>query len=82
MRNLLRQSPNEGEVGSDAQEQIATYRFENKRLDPAMSCDGEPAPDRVLFAMMPPGRPKGDLLLGAVGSIGEFPLLGDWDLAA
>lgn len=44
---------------------------------PPSSCDGEPAPDRVLLAILPaefklPGNPKGDLKAFPLeGSVGE-----------
>jgi hypothetical protein len=47
---------------------MVTHLFENNLLEepPVISCEGEPAPDRVLPAILldefkPPGRPKGDL---------------------
>lgn len=50
------------------------YLFENKVLAPPRSCDGEPAPERVLPAILPAGIkppefPKGDLKFGSVGEL-------------
>lgn len=58
--------------------------FENSLLDAAISCDGEPAPDRVLPDMMPvglipPGSPNGDLPDDARGSIGELLAEGEFE---
>lgn len=60
----------------------ATNLFENSRLEPAISCDGEPVPDRVLLDIMLlefilPGRPKTDLAVVDKGSIGEFVAEGE-----
>ncbi len=57
--------------------------MEKSLLDPARSCEGEPAPDRglppiILEDERPPTIPKGGLALAAVeGSMGE--LLADGD---
>jgi hypothetical protein len=56
-----------------------TYLLENSRLEPPRSCDGEPAPERVLPAILPAFKAprKGDLrdpaplLLLLLGSVGE-----------
>jgi hypothetical protein len=55
------------------------YLLENNLLAlPPNSCDGEPAPDRVLLAILPaefkpPDRPKGDRkALPLDGSVGEL----------
>ena len=45
---------------------MASHLFENNLLALPISCDGEPAPDRVFPAILPaefkpPGSPKGDL---------------------
>jgi len=60
---------------------ISRALFEEKSLlalvPPSCSCDGEPAPDRVLLAILlaefnAPGRPNGDLKEPpVVGSVGE-----------
>jgi hypothetical protein len=51
------------------------YRLENSLLEPPRSCDGEPAPDRVLPAILPvafKAPRKGDLSEPALeGSVGE-----------
>jgi len=53
------------------------YLFENNLLALASSCDGDPAPDRVLPAILPaefklPEIPNGDLnALPLEGSVGE-----------
>lgn len=60
-----------------------TNLLENKRLEPAMSCDGEPAPDRELLAILPEAfrlpldMPKGDLEDGRGISAGELFAEGD-----
>jgi hypothetical protein len=62
------------------------YLFENNLLAPLFSsCDGEPAPDRVLLAILPaelkpPGIPKGDRsALPLEGSVGEVLAVEDPD---
>ena len=57
---------------------MSVYLFENNLLAlPPSSCDGEPAPDRVLPAILPaefkpPESPKGDLnALPLEGSVGD-----------
>lgn len=58
--------------------------MEKRRLDPAISCDGEPAPEREAPASLeaedrPPGRPNGDRIAepvpaesaGGVFAVGE-----------
>jgi hypothetical protein len=66
------------------------YLLEKSRLDPPISCDGEPAPDRVapdilVDGVKPGDRPKGDrtepLGDGSLGDVlgGEFVLLGAAD---
>lgn len=60
----------------------ATNLLENSRLEPAISCDGEPVPDRVLLDIMLlefilPGSPKTDLAVVDKGSIGEFVAEGE-----
>lgn len=62
-----------------------SHLLENSLLEPPISCDGEPAPERGLLVMMPAedtdtplGRPKGDLLTPAPGvSTGELLTEGD-----
>jgi hypothetical protein len=55
----------------------SSYLLEKSVRAPPSSCDGEPAPDRVLLAILPvelrlPGNPKGDLrALPLEGSVGE-----------
>jgi hypothetical protein len=55
----------------------SSYLLENNRLALPNSCDGDPAPDRALLAILPaefkpPDRPKGDLnALPLEGSVGE-----------
>lgn len=49
-----------------------------------MSCDGEPAPDRELGVILPPGlrpggRPKGSLPDGVEESTGELLVEGEPD---
>lgn len=57
-----------------------TYLLENNLLAP-ISCDGEPAPDRVVPAIFPavkpPGIPKGDRK--APGSVGDVFAVEDPD---
>jgi hypothetical protein len=53
-----------------------TNLLENRRLEPGSSCDGEPAPDRELPAILfeglrPPGKPNGERE-GGRGSMGEL----------
>lgn len=53
-----------------------TNLLENRRLEPDISCDGEPAPDRGLLAILPeglrpPDRPNGERE-GGRGSMGEL----------
>lgn len=63
-----------------------TNLLEKSLPEPGISCDGEPAPDRVLPAIFPagfiaPGRPYEDLRVDpGPESIGEV-LLGELDLA-
>jgi hypothetical protein len=62
---------------------VVANLLEKSLPEPAISCDGEPAPDRVAFAILPglrPGeRPKGDRIAEAdEGSFGEPPaVVGD-----
>lgn len=64
----------------------STNLLEKSLLEPPISCDGEPAPDRVLPAILaafrPPDIPKGDLRLAlAGGSTGEVLAAGDVERA-
>jgi hypothetical protein len=55
-------------------EKRTAYRLENNLLEPLRSCDGEPAPDRVLPAILPEFKAprKGDLSEPALeGSVGD-----------
>lgn len=61
---------------------MAAHLLENSLLEPGISCDGEPAPERVVPAILLPGgfsvpdMPKGDLVADAlVGSIGDWEVL-------
>lgn len=59
-----------------------TDLFEYGRAAPPSSCDGDPAPDRDVPPILPAevspgGKPKGDLIEPAVGSVGELFALGD-----
>jgi hypothetical protein len=49
---------------------IITYLFENNLLAP-ISCDGEPAPERVLLVIFPAVKPAPNGDLKAPGSVGE-----------
>jgi hypothetical protein len=55
----------------------SSYLLENNLLALPSSCDGDPAPDRALLAILPaefkpPDRPKGDLnALPLEGSVGD-----------
>lgn len=56
--------------------------FENSLLELAMSCDGEPAPDRGAEAILPPeliapGKPYDGREPAVDDSIGELPVEGD-----
>lgn len=47
-----------------------TYLLEKSLLEPAVSCEGEPAPERVVPAILPdgfktPDMPNGDLTVDA-----------------
>lgn len=62
---------------------MRTYRLEKSLLEPAVSCEGEPAPERVVPAILPggfktPDMPKGDRTVDAPGeSIGGKEVVGD-----
>ena len=64
----------------------ATHRLENKRPAAAMSCEGEPAPERevpdILEVGVKPGdKPKGDrrVLPADCGSFGEEEVVGEFE---
>jgi hypothetical protein len=54
-----------------------THLFEYSLLEPGISCDGEPVPDRVVPAILlaggfsVPDMPKGDLMGAPVASLGD-----------
>ena len=62
-----------------------TYLLAKSLLEPPISWDGEPEPDRVGFAIFaepspPVERPNGDLRLDPlVGSLGEWLVAGEVD---
>lgn len=64
---------------------LTTYLFEYNLLALFRSCDGEPAPDRTLPAILPdefsaPGSPNGDLKAPPLaGSIGDVLVVDDPD---
>lgn len=66
-----------GRPGMPSWAWISLARLEKSLPEPAISCDGEPAPDRELPVMMPLwARPKGDLADGTEPS-GAGALLAD-----
>lgn len=70
-------------IGGEGGTGVITHRLENRRPDAAISCEGEPAPERdapgILEVDVRPGdRPKGDrrVLAADWGSFGEV-VVGD-----
>jgi hypothetical protein len=56
---------------------VKAYLLENTLLELPKSCEGEPAPDRVLPVIFPaefkpPGTPKGDRKALVLASVGEL----------
>jgi hypothetical protein len=65
---------------------VGQYLLENNLLEAAISCDGEPAPDRVFPAILPefrpPDMPNGDRRAEpAEASFGEVLAVGEVDRA-
>ena len=63
---------------------LGKYLLENNLPEAPMSCEGEPAPDRVVPCILeeaprPLDKPKGDLIAFAVGSPGEVLAVGEVD---
>lgn len=58
-----------------------TRLFEKSLLEPGKSCDGEPAPEHEVPAILlpggfsAPGMPKGDRIADPVGSLGDWEAL-------
>ena len=57
-----------------------TYLLEKSLLEPAASCEGEPAPERVVPAILPdgfmtPDIPNGDLTVDELDGSTEFMLV-------
>lgn len=63
---------------------VIRYLFENSLPGAPSSCEGEPAPDRVVPVIFPaevkpPGLPNGDLAGPLPGSVGELLVVDDVD---